>query len=227
MSEASYPETAKKVIKSKNRNVIGSVLTEDQKVLKQIDAEIEKIIKMNEKKTQKLLKVESRIEDLEHKKAQFLEGVCVSLPYNDNFHETCLRSITKAFSWRLIGGSVTFLSSLRFSSSLATASSIVASDFFSKAATMFIGERLMNKSRFGRSSGADNMTRSMAKVILWRIFSVCNTLAFATLLADDFKIACKIASFDSIYKTTLMFFFERIWAKIEWGKERGTFDMSP
>ena len=41
----------------------------------------------------------------------------------------------------------------------------------------------------------------------------------AFVLAKDLSIASKIAGSDAIFKTALMFFYERIWARIDWGKE--------
>ena len=136
-----------------------------------------------------------------------------------SFSETTARSLVKAMMWRVIAGSVTFFTSLRFSGSVSTALSIVGSDFFSKAATMFIGERLMNKSQAGRKGGADDIGRSLAKALLWRVFAICNTLTMSYLIAKDFSVASKIAGSDAVFKTGLMFVYERVWAKIEWGKE--------
>jgi len=228
-SDASYVDVdiVEEVSEDKRRTNIATALSdEDHKVLNSIDMEILRVMKSNEKKMKELLKVESRIEDLENRKGQYVENLSLSNPYVENFHETSLRSVAKALSWRLIGGSITFLSSLSFSGSLSTAFSMVGSDFFSKVATMFIGERLMDKSQFGRNSGADDMSRSLVKALLWRLFAVSNTLVFAVFFAEDIKIACKIASFDSIFKTALMFFFERTWSSIEWGKEYEDFSMS-
>jgi len=196
-----------------------SVMDVDPNMLKKFDAEIEKEVKRKEKAMQELSKLSERLESLQEKKQQYLNGLEIGLPKNKNFSETTLRSAVKAFTWRLIGGSVTFFTSLRFSGSMATAFSIVCSDFFSKSATMFIGERLMNKSQAGRKGGADDLGRSLVKALIWRLFAICNTLVFAVFFAKDITIAYKIAGFDSVFKTSLMFFFERIWARIEWGKE--------
>ena len=125
----------------------------------------------------------------------------------------------KSFIWRVVAGTVTLITSYRFSGSLKTALSIVASDFFSKAFTMFIGERLMNKSQAGRKSGSDDVKRSFAKALIWRLFAICNTLTMAVFISKDLSVASKIAGSDAIFKTFLMFFYERIWAKIQWGKE--------
>jgi len=191
----------------------------DPNLIKKFDDEIEKEVKRKEEAMKEVTKLNERVENLLQKKKQYLDGLEIGLPRSKNFSETTMRSAVKAFTWRLIGGSVTFFTSLRFSGSLATALSIVGSDFFSKALTMFIGERLMNKSQAGRKTGADGLGRSLVKALVWRLFAICNTLVFAIFFAKDITIAYKIAGFDSVFKTSLMFFFERIWAKIEWGKE--------
>ena len=139
------------------------------------------------------------------------------------FSETLERSLAKAMSWRAIAGSVTFFTSLSFSGSISTALSIVGSDFFSKAATMFIGERLMNKSQAGRMGGADDVRRSLAKALVWRLFAICNTLAMSWVIAKDLSLASKIASSDALFKTGLMFWYEGMWAKVEWGKDHLVF----
>jgi uncharacterized membrane protein len=169
---------------------------------------------------EKLTSVEKDLEILQVKKNEYLNGLeLAQAPPGGNFSETTLRSAIKALLWRLIAGSVTFVTSLRFSGSVATALTIVGSDFLSKAFTMFIGERLMNKSQKGRESGADGAGRSLAKALIWPLFAITNTLTMAIFIAKDITIAYKIAGSDAIFKTGLMFFYERVWAKIEWGKE--------
>jgi uncharacterized membrane protein len=169
---------------------------------------------------EKLTSVEKDLEILQSKKKEYLNGLQLAqAPPGGNFSETTLRSAVKALLWRLIAGSVTFITSLRFSGSVTTALSIVGSDFLSKAFTMFIGERLMNKSQAGRKAGADGAGRSLAKALIWRLFAIVNTLTMAIFIAKDITIAYKIAGSDAFFKTGLMFFYERVWAKIEWGKE--------
>jgi len=84
---------------------------------------------------------------------------------------------------------------------------------------MFIGERLMNKSQAGRKGGADAAGRSLMKALVWRVFAIVNTLTMSLLISKDLSMASKIAGSDAIFKTGLMFVFERVWARIEWGKE--------
>jgi len=160
------------------------------------------------------------LQTLQRRKQEYLEGMQIGvLPEGQNFSETTIRSIVKAMMWRVIAGSVTFVTALRFSGSMSTALTIVGSDFFSKSFTMFIGERLMNKSQAGRKAGADAVGRSLAKALIWRLFAICNTLTMAILVSKDIKVASKIAGSDAFFKTGLMFFYERVWAKVEWGKE--------
>ena len=78
--------------------------------------------------------------------------------------ESTARSAVKSMSWRVIAGTVTLITSLKYSGSLKTALTIVGSDFFSKAATMFIGERMMNQSQAGRTKDSDGVGRSLTKV---------------------------------------------------------------
>ncbi len=190
----------------------------DSPVIKSLDAEMEKAKKVRDKYQQKLSQFESKLVELEQKKKQYLDGAELG-QVDNNFTETTARSAAKAFMWRVIAGTVTLLTSLKVSGSIAVALKIVGSDFFSKALTMFIGERIMNKSQAGRKSGADSTGRSVAKALIWRLFAICNTLSVSLFFAGDLKMASKIAGSDAIFKTTLMVFYERAWAKIEWGKE--------
>jgi uncharacterized membrane protein len=181
---------------------------------------MEKQDRVRQELLNKLSKAETVLQTLQQKKTEYLEGMQIGrLPQGQNFSETTIRSAVKAMMWRVIAGSVTFVTALRFSGSISQALSIVGSDFFSKSFTMFVGERLMNKSKAGRKSGSDGVGRSLAKALIWRLFAICNTLTMAFFIAKDLSIASKIAGSDAIVKTALMFFYERVWAKVEWGKE--------
>ena len=189
--------------------------TPQEKLLKQVERMEANLMRDAEKAKERLVKYEQSLEELKSKKAQYL--VHTDLP--TAFTETALRSAVKAFCWRVIAGSVTFVTTLRFSGSLSTAVKVVGADFFSKALTMFIGERLMNKSQAGRKAGSDGASRSLVKALIWRLFAVANTLTMAVFVSKDLSVASKIASTDAVFKTALMFFYERVWAVIEWGKE--------
>lgn len=201
---------------------IGMSDTKSDAMIKQIDAKIQKYESEQERFAKKLAEAQSQIEKFKASKQQYLNGGSLggdASTETANFSETTQRSLVKSMMWRVIAGSVTFFTSLRFSGNISTALSIVGSDFFSKAATMFIGERLMNKSQAGRKGGADDLGRSLAKALLWRLFAIANTLTMSMLIAKDLSMASKIAGSDAIFKTGLMFGYERVWSKIEWGKE--------
>jgi uncharacterized membrane protein len=132
--------------------------------------------------------------------------------------ETALRSAVKALVWRLLAGSVTFITTLHLTGCLVPALQVVSGDFCSKLFTMFIGERLMNKSQAGRANGDESTRRSLAKAVIWRVFAMSNTGALATIISRDLSIAYQIASTDAVFKTALMYFYERMWASVEWGK---------
>jgi len=198
---------------------INGDLTESP-VIKSIDAKIKQYKKSKDKYEEKLSKFQNQLQLLEEEKKNYLEGIELGQPpAGGNFSETTVRSAIKSMMWRVIAGSVTFVTSLKFSGSIGTAFRIVGSDFFSKALTMFIGERLMNKSQAGRQTGADSTGRSIVKALVWRLFAICNTLTVSFFFSKDLSMASKIAGSDAIFKTALMVFYERVWAKIEWGKE--------
>ena len=189
-------------------------------VLQQFEKKQEKYKRMKEEAQKKLSQLEESLMTIETKKQEYLNGLELGeTPPGGNFSETAMRSAVKAFMWRIIAGSVTFVTSLRFSGSMKTALAIVGSDFFSKAFTMFIGERIMNKSQAGRKRGGDSTGRSLAKALIWRLFAICNTLTMAIFVSKDLSVASKIAGSDAIFKTALMFMYERVWAGIQWGKE--------
>eukprot|EP00568_Trieres_chinensis_P015723 CAMPEP_0183328112 /NCGR_PEP_ID=MMETSP0160_2-20130417/84114_1 /TAXON_ID=2839 ORGANISM="Odontella Sinensis, Strain Grunow 1884" /NCGR_SAMPLE_ID=MMETSP0160_2 /ASSEMBLY_ACC=CAM_ASM_000250 /LENGTH=290 /DNA_ID=CAMNT_0025496271 /DNA_START=113 /DNA_END=985 /DNA_ORIENTATION=+ len=192
----------------------------DKKALQSIEKEIDAFNRKRAKALEKLSQVEKGLQVLEQKKTSYLEGLKLGKqPEGGNFSETTLRSAVKSMMWRVIAGTVTLITSLRFSGSLATALGIVGGDFFSKALTMFMGERLMNKSKAGRTTGSDGVGRSLAKALIWRLFAICNTLTMSLVVAKDLSIASKIAGSDAVFKTALMFFYERAWAEVVWGKE--------
>jgi len=190
----------------------------NEAMMRQIDQKIQNYEKKHQKYLSKLESAKAELEKFKQTKLHYLQGDQIGAD-SASFSDTTARSLVKSMMWRVIAGSVTFFTSLRFSRNISTALSIVGSDFFSKAATMFIGERLMNKSQAGRKSGADDVRRSLAKALLWRLFAICNTLTTSLLIAKDWSIASKIAGSDAVFKTGLMFTYERVWAKIEWGKE--------
>jgi len=189
-------------------------------VMREFEKKEAAFLKRREDAAKRLSAYEQSLEELQNKKAEYMAGTQLAEPpVGGSFSETALRSVVKSFCWRIVAGSVTFATTLRFSGSVTQALQVVGADFFSKAFTMFIGERLMNKSQAGRKKGGDGASRSLAKALIWRVFAICNTLTMAIFISKDLSVASKIASTDAVFKTALMFFYERVWARIGWGKE--------
>ena len=152
-------------VSSDNATSAADSLTEGNKAaLRSIEKKIEEAAKQRDRFMEKVNKFDDLTNTLEQKKNNYLEGITLGkVDVATPFSETTVRSAVKALMWRVIAGTVTFITSLKFSGSIKVALTIVGSDFLSKAATMFIGERLMNKSQAGRSSGADGAGRSPTK----------------------------------------------------------------
>ena len=187
-------------------------------LIRQIDQKIQRFENKQQKYTAQLDAARAELEKIQATKRRYLSGNGLG-DEAPRFSETTTRSLVKALMWRVVAGCVTFLTALRFAGDAAAALSIVGSDFASKAATMFIGERLMNASQAGRGGGSDGAGRSLAKALLWRAFAIANTLTMSYLITKDLKVAGKVAGSDAFFKTGLMFGYERVWAQIEWGKE--------
>uniref|UniRef100_A0A7S2UXG1 DUF2061 domain-containing protein n=1 Tax=Fibrocapsa japonica TaxID=94617 RepID=A0A7S2UXG1_9STRA len=159
-------------------------------------------------------------------KAENLRPLQASAAPEVPFTETNKRSIVKALLWRLTAGIITFITSFIFSGDLSTAAKIVGGDFVSKAGFMYVGERVWSKVNWGRTKGnkdsktaMDSKSRSLTKALVWRAFAATNTLVMSFFMAKDVSIAGKIASSDTVFKTFLFYINERIWSRVEWGKE--------
>merc|ERR1712113_1324744 len=83
------------------------------RVIRQIEREEEKMTKKREEAKERLSKVEASLSQLQTKKQQYLNGFELDQTPS-TFSETTARSAVKALMWRVIAGSVTFLTSLRF-----------------------------------------------------------------------------------------------------------------
>jgi len=116
---------------SKQKTALFVTADIDDPAMKAIEKKLEAIAKDKERAAARLNQVEERFESLIKKKQEYLDGMKLGIPAEKNFSETTMRSAVKAFMWRIIAGSVTFFTSLRFSGSVSASLKIVGSDFFS------------------------------------------------------------------------------------------------
>jgi len=61
--------------------------------------------------------------------------------------------------------------------------------------------------------------RSIFKAITWRITASFDTFLISYVITGKFSWATAIASIEILTKMILYYGHERIWQKVEWGKE--------
>lgn len=188
---------------------------EDTPLIKRVNKDIAHAQKKQHKYNSKVNKYTSKIASLEQQKDVYLDQNNI----HKMFTESKRRSAAKALIWRIMACSITFMTTLKFSQDIGSAAKVVGSTFVPKVLAIFFGERLMNKNTFGREGGADSVGRSVAKAMIWRLLAICNTLTVCFFFTKDFSTASKVAGSDALFKSFLMVAYERVWAKIEWGKD--------
>jgi uncharacterized membrane protein len=65
----------------------------------------------------------------------------------------------------------------------------------------------------------DSNSRSLVKTITWRVTGSSATFLIAYLLIGNFAVAGVIGVTQLISNTILYYVHERIWNKVDWGKE--------
>jgi uncharacterized membrane protein len=65
----------------------------------------------------------------------------------------------------------------------------------------------------------DTKTRSLVKTITWRVTGSGATFAISYIISGNVAIAGSIAIVQLISNTILYFLHERVWNKIEWGRD--------
>ena len=64
----------------------------------------------------------------------------------------------------------------------------------------------------------ENIKRSVAKTISWRVIGTLDTVIVSWLITGTLALAFSIGVLEFGSKMLLYFFHERAWAKIKWGK---------
>lgn len=62
--------------------------------------------------------------------------------------------------------------------------------------------------------------RSLAKTVSWRITGSGATFGISYLISGNFAIAGTIAGIQLVANTVLYFIHERIWNRVNWGKQQ-------
>ncbi|MCP3660466.1 MAG: DUF2061 domain-containing protein [Bacteroidetes bacterium] len=65
----------------------------------------------------------------------------------------------------------------------------------------------------------DKHHRTIFKTLSWRITGTIDTILVAWLITGTFKLALSIGGIEIVTKMILYYFHERIWNKIDFGRE--------
>ncbi|MDT0689133.1 DUF2061 domain-containing protein [Salegentibacter sp. F188] len=83
---------------------------------------------------------------------------------------------------------------------------------------MFL-DQTKTKTTFKKDRTAEKPLRSIAKTVSWRIVGTMDTIAISWILTGEIETAMAIGSVELVTKMILYFGHERIWNKINFGKE--------
>ena len=64
----------------------------------------------------------------------------------------------------------------------------------------------------------ENKTRSVGKSISWRILASCDTILISYIITGSFTIAATIGLIEVLTKMFLYYFHERLWNRLEYGR---------
>ena len=68
---------------------------------------------------------------------------------------------------------------------------------------------------------SDTNARSLAKAISWRVTGTIDTFIISFIITGHALLASGIALTEVLTKVFLFWAHERVWNRIEWGKEHG------
>lgn len=66
----------------------------------------------------------------------------------------------------------------------------------------------------------ENRLRSLIKGITWRMLGTLDTILISYILTGKIKVALSIGGVELFSKIALYYFHERVWEKINFGKEK-------
>ena len=128
-----------------------------------------------------------------------------------------VRSIVKAFSWRLIGSLDTFVLSYILTGSGKWAISIASTEVLTKIVLYYIHERVWTRLRWGKNGQAH--TRSLVKGVSWRVVGTIDTFVLSLIITGHANLAGQIASVEVFTKIALYYVHERVWTLIPFGRD--------
>lgn len=76
-----------------------------------------------------------------------------------------------------------------------------------------------NKPKETTATDGENVKRSLAKTISWRIIGTIDTVIISWIITGTLTLAFSIGLIELVSKMVLYYFHERTWNKIKWGKK--------
>lgn len=132
------------------------------------------------------------------------------------------RVVSKAATWRIIATCDTILLSWLFTGQIQTALQIGFSEVITKVGLFYLHERIWEKFKLGITNGHQGVKekhyRSILKGFSWRFFGTLDTILLSFLWTGDYAKAFAIGGAEVITKVLLFWAHERVWLKINWGK---------
>lgn len=128
---------------------------------------------------------------------------------------TKIRHILKALTWRLIGTLDTFIIAYVVSNNISIGFQLSAVDFLLKFIFYYLHERIWFFSKISKAK-----SRHLYKTLTWRVFASLTTLLVTFALTGNPLAGFKISIGETITKTLLYYFHEKIWYKINFGLEK-------
>ncbi|MCF4101985.1 DUF2061 domain-containing protein [Gillisia sp. M10.2A] len=77
----------------------------------------------------------------------------------------------------------------------------------------------VKKSNYKKDRVTDKPVRSILKAISWRVVGTIDTIGISWILTGEVKTALAIGSVELVTKMLLYFGHERIWDKINFGRQ--------
>ena len=67
----------------------------------------------------------------------------------------------------------------------------------------------------------ESRSRSLVKSLVYRVLSIGGTAVISWIITRDIKEMISITLAVQVFLITLYYFYERVWDKINWGREIG------
>lgn len=142
--------------------------------------------------------------------------------------EARARSLTKSITWRVIGTLNLMVVSFIYTNSYIFSANIGVIDLVSNIILYFIHERLWNMTDWGQLSidnlFAETRRRSISKAITWRVLASSYLVLISYLISNQIITSLGIMAIDTIANIIEYYLHERVWDKIEWGKNEYIFE---